>query len=91
MEVRFTTKEESNARRQADFLKLSKTERVLAFFALCRRMKSFPVKQNSSPKKDNFLIVITAKWFEIGNIISISLFPLHNETGYECLWWAVER
>ena len=46
MEVRFTTKEESNARRQADFLKLSKTERVLAFFALCRRMKSFPVKQN---------------------------------------------
>lgn len=31
MEVRFTTKEESNARRQADFLKLSKTERVLAF------------------------------------------------------------
>lgn len=60
MEVRFTTKEESNARRQADFLKLSKTERVLAFFALCRRMKSFPVKQNSSPNKDNFLIIINA-------------------------------
>lgn len=60
MEIRFTTKEESNAQRQMDFLNLPKAERVQAFFALCRRMKSFPVKQEHASKKDNFLIVITS-------------------------------
>ncbi|MFM2230880.1 MAG: hypothetical protein RL607_2138 [Bacteroidota bacterium] len=61
MEIRFTTKEESNKLRQEDFLKRSKVERILAFFELCRRMKSFPVKHKNTPKKDNFVILIPSK------------------------------
>ncbi len=61
MEIRFTTKEESNAQRQQDFLNRSKAERVQAFFALCRRMKSFPLKHEHASKKDNFVIIINSK------------------------------
>jgi len=34
MEIRFQTKEESNKQQQDDFLKLSKVERVYAFWRL---------------------------------------------------------
>ncbi|WP_374174342.1 hypothetical protein [Flavobacterium tructae] len=44
MEIRFQTKEESNKQQQEDFLKLSKTERVYAFFRLMEQVSRFPIK-----------------------------------------------
>ena len=61
MEIRFQTKEQSNKQQQDDFLKLSKTERVYAFFRLMERVSKFPVKNKEIKNKDNFLIVIKSK------------------------------
>jgi len=61
MEIRFQTKEQSNKQQQEDFLKLSKTERVYAFFRLMERVSKFPVKNREIKNKDNFLIVIKSK------------------------------
>jgi hypothetical protein len=61
MEIRFQTKEESNKQQQDDFLKLSKVERVYAFWRLMERMSQFPVKNKIDKNKDNFLIVIPEK------------------------------
>lgn len=61
MEIRFQTKEQSNKQQQEDFLKLSKTERVYAFFRLMERVSKFPVKNKEIKNKDNFLIVIKSK------------------------------
>ncbi|WP_369617931.1 hypothetical protein [Flavobacterium sp. CFS9] len=61
MEIRFQTKEESNKLQQEDFLKLSKTERVYAFFRLMEQVSRFPVKNKQDKNKDNFLIVIKPK------------------------------
>jgi len=44
MEIRYQTKEESNKQQQDDFLKLSKAERVYAFWRLMERVSKFPVK-----------------------------------------------
>ena len=51
MEVRFQTKEESNNQQQADFLKLSKVERVYSFWRLMERMSHFPVKNKVEKTK----------------------------------------
>lgn len=61
MEIRFQTKEESNKLQQEDFLKLSKTERVYAFFRLMEQVSRFPVKNRQDKNKDNFLILIKPK------------------------------
>lgn len=61
MEIRFQTKEESNKQQQEDFLKLSKTERVYAFFRLMEQVSRFPIKNKEDKNKDNFLIVIKSK------------------------------
>jgi hypothetical protein len=61
MEIRFQTKEESNKQQQEDFLKLSKTERVYAFFRLVEQVSRFPIKNKEDKNKDNFLIVIKPK------------------------------
>ncbi|MCC9017625.1 MULTISPECIES: hypothetical protein [Flavobacterium] len=61
MEIRFQTKEESNKQQQEDFLKLSKTERVYAFFRLMEQVSRFPIKNKEDKNKDNFLIVIKPK------------------------------
>ncbi|MDL2144036.1 hypothetical protein QQY79_16020 [Flavobacterium tructae] len=61
MEIRFQTKEESNKQQQEDFLKLSKTERVYAFFRLMEQVSGFPIKNKEDKNKDNFLIVIKPK------------------------------
>lgn len=61
MEIRFQTKEESNKQQQEDFLKLSKTERVYAFFRLMEHVSRFPIKNKEDKNKDNFLIVIKPK------------------------------
>lgn len=61
MEIRFQTKEESNKEQQEDFLKLSKTERVYAFFRLMEQVSRFPIKNKEDKNKDNFLIVIKPK------------------------------
>lgn len=57
MEIRFETKEESNKRRQEEFLKLSGHERFMAFLKLMYDMKKFPTKAKPE-KKDNFVIII---------------------------------
>ncbi|OHT46650.1 hypothetical protein [Flavobacterium tructae] len=61
MEIRFQTKEESNKQQQEDFMKLSKTERVYAFFRLMEQVSRFPIKNKEDKNKDNFLIVIKPK------------------------------
>jgi hypothetical protein len=60
MEIRFETKEESNLRRQEEFLKLPKAERVLRFFALVAQVNQFPTKHKKDTSK-NFTIVIPSK------------------------------
>lgn len=57
MEIRFETKEESNKRRQEEFLKLSGHERFMAFLKLMQDMKQFPTSAKPE-KKDNFVIEI---------------------------------
>ena len=61
MEVRFQTKEESNKQQQDDFLKLSKVERVYAFWRLMERMSRFPVKNKLTENKSNFIIELKPK------------------------------
>jgi hypothetical protein len=61
MEIKFQTKEESNKQQQEDFLKLSKVERVYAFWRLMERVSQFPVKNKIDKNKDNFLIVLNSK------------------------------
>lgn len=61
MELRFQTKEESNQLQQDKFLKLSKLERLYAFFRLMEQMSKFPIKNKEDKNKDNFIIVINTK------------------------------
>lgn len=61
MELRFQTKEESNQLQQDEFLKLSKIERLYAFFRLMEQMSKFPVQTKEDKNKDNFVIVINTK------------------------------
>lgn len=61
MELRFQTKEESNQQQQDEFLKLSKLERLYAFFRLMEQMSKFPIKNKEDKNKDNFIIVINTK------------------------------
>lgn len=61
MELRFQTKEESNQLQQDEFLKLSKIERLYAFFRLMEQMSKFPVQIKEDKNKDNFVIVINTK------------------------------
>ncbi|MHA7129169.1 hypothetical protein [Algoriphagus namhaensis] len=56
MEIRFLTKEESNAIRQEEFLKLSGSERMIAFFKLSRRIAKFPTNNSSDSKENNFIL-----------------------------------
>ena len=61
MEIRFQTKEESNKQQQEDFLKLSKVDRVYAFWRLMERSNKFPIKNKIDKNKDNFIIELKAK------------------------------
>ncbi|MEB2775725.1 hypothetical protein SYJ56_10440 [Algoriphagus sp. D3-2-R+10] len=58
MEIRFLTKEESNASRKKEFLALSGAERFMAFLALSRRInRLFPSKSSLRERtKDNFIL-----------------------------------
>jgi hypothetical protein len=58
MEVYFGTKEENNARRQQEFLKLHPAERVMQFIRLSQAMAAFPT---NAPKVDKGNFVITIK------------------------------
>ena len=57
MEIKFQSKEESNAEQEKAFLALSPAERFYSFLALSERMKDFPTKAKYE-KKDNFLITL---------------------------------
>ena len=61
MEIKFQTKEESNKQQQDDFLKLSKVDRVYAFWRLMERMSRFPVKNKLTENKSNFIIELKPK------------------------------
>lgn len=61
MELRFQTKEESNQLQQDEFFKLSKVERLYAFFRLMEQMSKFPIQNKEDKNKDNFVIVINTK------------------------------
>ncbi|KOS06153.1 hypothetical protein AM493_08990 [Flavobacterium akiainvivens] len=58
MEIYFGTKEENNARRQEEFLKLHPAERVMAFIRLSQAMAAFPTH---APKQDKGNFVLTKK------------------------------
>lgn len=60
MKISFENKEESNLRREEDFLKLSKSERVIAFFKLSHFILKFPTK--AEKKMDtNFILTLENK------------------------------
>lgn len=61
MEISFTTKEESNQRREEAFLKLKPVERFYSFLNLMVSVNQFPTKNNENKNKDNFVIVINQK------------------------------
>jgi hypothetical protein len=61
MEIRFETKEDSNRRRQEEFLKLSGHERFMRFLKLSLIIQqNFPTKAKSD-KSSNFIIDMTVK------------------------------
>ncbi len=63
MEIRFTTKEESNKLRQEEFLSLSGGERILSFLRLCEQIATmFPPKKAIKKNNGNFMIDFTKKW-----------------------------
>lgn len=57
MEINYRTKEESNKIQQEEFLKLTPSQRVSAFFDLMYKMRKYPVPHKKD-KTNNFLIVI---------------------------------
>jgi hypothetical protein len=60
MEISFTTKEESNKKRQEEFLKLVPAERFYRFLNLMMSVKRFPTKAKKE-NSNNFKIVIKSK------------------------------
>lgn len=57
MEIKYRTKAESKKEQEEAFLKLTPSERVVAFINLCYEMKAFPSKTNETEKdKGNFVI-----------------------------------
>jgi hypothetical protein len=54
--LRFETKEESNRRREEEFLTLSGEERLRSFFRMVGYYKRFPVKRGLIKEKENFII-----------------------------------
>jgi len=57
MDITFTTKEESNKRRENDFLKLKPVERFYKFLELMIVINKYPTKKRNK-KKNNFVIEI---------------------------------
>jgi hypothetical protein len=55
MQIKFTTKEESNKLRQKEFLALTGGERFMRFIDLCEAMSVFPTKARNK-NKGNFVI-----------------------------------
>ncbi|MCW4469542.1 hypothetical protein OGH69_11235 [Flavobacterium sp. MFBS3-15] len=60
MEMRFETKEESNRRREEEFLKLSGGERVMRFLKLSMQMRMFPTTAKPD-KSSNFVLEMPKK------------------------------
>lgn len=60
MKISFENKEESNLRREKDFLNLSKTERVIAFFKLSQFILKFPTKADNKIN-NNFILTLENK------------------------------
>ena len=54
MKLGFNTKEESNKIREEQFLSLTPSQRVLAFFKLTEQINKFPTRAKKS--NDNFII-----------------------------------
>ncbi|GAA0871936.1 hypothetical protein GCM10009117_10820 [Gangjinia marincola] len=63
MKVSFLTKEESKRQQEEDFLALSQSERMVAFFNLIRQSKRYFPTKSSMPEfeKSNFVIEIKSK------------------------------
>lgn len=57
MEITFTTKEDSNKKRQEEFLKLKPVERFYKFLELMVYVNQLPTKAHKS-KTENFIIEI---------------------------------
>ncbi len=57
MELKFQSKEESNKMQREEFLKLTPSQRVSAFFNLIYKLRKYPTR-SSFEKSNNFLIVI---------------------------------
>jgi len=57
MEINFRSKEESNKMQREEFLKLTPSQRVSAFFDLMYKMRKYP-RYHMLDKSNNFLILI---------------------------------
>ncbi len=57
MEINFQSKEESNKMQREEFLKLTPSQRVSAFFDLLYKLRKYPTHPKLE-KNNNFLIVI---------------------------------
>lgn len=55
MEIRFTTKEESKALQEEEFLALSPSERVLHFFLFSKKILELS-KERPEVNKNNFIL-----------------------------------
>ncbi|MDZ7741799.1 MAG: hypothetical protein U5Q03_08645 [Bacteroidota bacterium] len=60
MEIFFGSKAENNKRREDEFLKLSPTERLIAFFKMIEETKSLSIQkdhEHPNDKKGNFVLL----------------------------------
>jgi len=57
MEINFRSKEESNKIQRDEFLKLTPSQRVSAFFDLMYKLRKYPMHLKLE-KSNNFLIII---------------------------------
>lgn len=78
------TKEESNARRQEEFLKLSPGERVMSFFVLSRAILKFPTRATYDSKHNNFVLKKKGKWDLNGRKALTNLFLPQIRMGQRC-------
>jgi hypothetical protein len=66
MRLEFTTKEESKQMQEDDFLKLSGSERIFAFFQLCKAVRQLPKKHEQEDESGNFVLIKKTKDGSVG-------------------------
>jgi hypothetical protein len=58
MKIIYQTKEESNRQQIADFIGLSKQDRLIRFFELSKCFMQFPTKNNVDKTEGNYILTM---------------------------------